>query len=175
MIFLLNFQTWHVFINSIKTKSESLTRLIQCTGDMKNEKKIWELTALCPLKILCSVRFSAFLFFVWKFNLRAKISQTVDTNNIVVFLYEYFLWQPQAPKVFAEGSFVNPLRKDQIQTRKEEVRYKIHTSFWEKIILNPVKETLSMFSKLWYFLTLLLIYLLWTLIGLISRVNCLQV
>ena len=32
-----------------------------------------------------------------------------------------FFSQPQAPKVFAEGSFVNPLRKDQIQQRKEEV------------------------------------------------------
>ena len=32
-----------------------------------------------------------------------------------------FFPQPQAPKVFAEGSFVNPLRKDQIQQRKEEV------------------------------------------------------
>ena len=33
----------------------------------------------------------------------------------------HFFSQPQAPKVFAEGSFVNPLRKTQIQQRKDEV------------------------------------------------------
>ena len=41
----------------------------------------------------------------------------VDSSDF----WQLFFPQPQAPQVFAGGSFVNPLRKDQIQQRKEEV------------------------------------------------------
>ena len=48
------------------------------------------------------------------------------------FLFLTIFWQPQAPKVFAEGSFVNPLGKDQIQQRREEVSFR----FSDELILT---------------------------------------
>jgi len=56
--------------------------------------------------------------------------------------------QPQAPKVFAEGSFVNPLRKDQIQQRKEEAFFQVYTKedeMFENIVYNSYYQWVPLY------------------------------